>query len=229
MKISILGDSISTFEGCHSNDCNVYYTGLTNKYANLTSYHDTWWGIVIDGLQAELLRNHSYSGSCISALSEGFDFYPDAISPQRYAKLHYNDEHPDVILVYMGINDWLNETCIKHQYAPNQPWHTCFQEACMYLFEKLKETYPNSKIGVISPVLGTIDGYLIPAVNGDCVSLKMFQNILEDCAYSKQIKYIDITTSCPYYASMDGFHPDVEGMKQLGEAILKEVRLWLVN
>lgn len=223
MKISILGDSISTFEGCHTPDCNVYYTTMTNKYAQLDTWKDTWWGIVIDGLQAELLRNHSYSGSCISALSEGFEFYPDAISPQRYSKLHFNNEHPDLILVYMGINDWLNETCIEHRYAPKQPWHTCFKEACEYLFEQLNKTYPNSKIAVISPVLGTIDGYLIPSVNGDGVSIRMFQNILEDACAEKDIVYLDITKTCPYYASMDGYHPDKEGMRQIGEAVLAKI------
>lgn len=223
MKISILGDSISTYEGCHSSDCNIYYEGYTNEYAQLKSWKDTWWGIVIEELHGTLLKNHSYSGGCITATSEQFDYYPSAISPLRYQQLKNKDHIPDIIFVYLGINDWFNEVTIEQQYT-TAPWYTCFKEASEYLCTCLKKEYPDTKICVISPILGTIDGYLLPSVNGDGVSLKRFQTYLEEACEKANIHYLNIHKHCPYYQSMDGAHPDKKGMRQLAEAILKEFK-----
>ena len=66
-KVSILGDSISTYEGVSNNTAYnatigenlVYYTeGLHG-----VSLHDTWWQQVIDTLDMELCVNNSWSGS----------------------------------------------------------------------------------------------------------------------------------------------------------------------
>ena len=67
-RISILGDSISTFTRV-SNNANsnstigineVYYSGQGG-----IARADTWWQQVIDVLDMELLVNNSWSGSCV--------------------------------------------------------------------------------------------------------------------------------------------------------------------
>ena len=64
--ISVLGDSISTFEGCNPPGYKVYYD-IDRQQANAIYIPGkTWWGRVIDALGGRLCVNNSYSGSLVS-------------------------------------------------------------------------------------------------------------------------------------------------------------------
>ena len=99
-KVSILGDSISTFEGVSNNTAYnstiggnwIYYTdGLHG-----VSLHDTWWQQIIDTLDMELCVNNSWSGSKISMDTAGNAAYKD-----RCVQLHNNQgETPEYLWVY---------------------------------------------------------------------------------------------------------------------------------
>ena len=67
-KISIMGDSISTYEGYNPPHYHVYYTLQMAKANGLQSVKDTWWQQVIDGLGGELCVNNSYSGSVVAGM-----------------------------------------------------------------------------------------------------------------------------------------------------------------
>ena len=107
--VSILSHSISTYAGVSNNTAynstignnDVYYTeGRYDVYRE-----DTWWQQVIDALGMELLVNNSWSGSCIYQPRKGEASvgYGD-----RAVNLHndHTGEEPDVILVYLGCNDF---------------------------------------------------------------------------------------------------------------------------
>lgn len=117
-KFSIFGDSISTLEGYIPAGWRNYYEGAEADETGVHAYEDTWWGQVIAHFGGELLANASYSGSMV----EGADF-PAGNSPERIAALGgtvpacgssdaavaYNpmsESHPDVILAFIGINDY---------------------------------------------------------------------------------------------------------------------------
>ena len=108
--ISILGDSISTFSGVSNNTSynstigknHVYYHG-----SNLgISLADTWWQQLIDELGMELCVNNSWSGSCIYT----YRSETDGAYVSRAQQLHndHTGEEPDVIVVYLGTNDFCN-------------------------------------------------------------------------------------------------------------------------
>ena len=47
-SFSILGDSISTFDGCNPDGFAVYYQGERCEQTGVTSSADTWWSQVIE-------------------------------------------------------------------------------------------------------------------------------------------------------------------------------------
>ena len=65
-NFSILGDSISTFEGV-SIPKNASYYDLGRKLSSgVTTVINTWWGCVLERLDAKLLVNNSISGSTVT-------------------------------------------------------------------------------------------------------------------------------------------------------------------
>ena len=70
LRISILGDSYSTFYGCVVPDTNaIWYFPEGNKNAqkgnDVRKVEQTWWHQVIKRLGAKLERNNAYSGATI--------------------------------------------------------------------------------------------------------------------------------------------------------------------
>ena len=115
-KLSIMGDSISTFTGISNNvkynntiGANaVWYPGNNSNFMDQTY---TYWGRLINDLGMELCVNNSWSGSRVYGKSDAE--YKDNIL-LRATQLDNsngtnNDESddiaPDVIVIYMGIND----------------------------------------------------------------------------------------------------------------------------
>ncbi|MCR4643313.1 MAG: SGNH/GDSL hydrolase family protein [Lachnospiraceae bacterium] len=65
MKISILGDSLSTYTGYNPEDYAVYYQEPMLWKNGMESVNDTWWMQVITALGRELCMKASYPGADI--------------------------------------------------------------------------------------------------------------------------------------------------------------------
>ncbi len=65
-KISIIGDSISTYPGYNPYNYPVYYKDDRAYDNEIRSVEDTWWKQVIDSVGGELCVNNSYSGSLVA-------------------------------------------------------------------------------------------------------------------------------------------------------------------
>ncbi|MBQ3215333.1 MAG: hypothetical protein IJB11_04355, partial [Oscillospiraceae bacterium] len=123
LKMSIIGDSISTYEGVtNSKTYNPLYMSTTE--ATFGTYYgdsarsdydqfsqvkraDTWWQQTIDTLGMELLVNNAWSGSYIvkdNARGNTTE-YPAAGYKNRAVNLHNGSKKPDIIAVYLGTND----------------------------------------------------------------------------------------------------------------------------
>ena len=103
-KLSILGDSISTFTGV-SNDASANATIGNNEvfdYSQITM-DDTWWKQAADAADMSILVNNSWAGSNV-ATNYGNETKGGCTA--RAENLHdVNGVTPDIIAVYMGIND----------------------------------------------------------------------------------------------------------------------------
>ncbi len=102
LKVSLLGDSITTFYD-PSSDVNSYYGGENQfyypKYGGIKKVEDTWWYSFILNNNMELGINNSWSGSCAygSISSAGV----------QDARINTIDDKgsPDIVIIYLGTND----------------------------------------------------------------------------------------------------------------------------
>lgn len=103
-KVSILGDSYSTFEGYLTPSTNAYwYTEGTNAWhdTDVTSVEQTWWWQFINNNDGYVLEvNNSYSGSAMC--NTGYDGMDESTS---FISRMTNLGDPDIIFVFGGTND----------------------------------------------------------------------------------------------------------------------------
>ena len=115
-KVSVVGDSISTFVGISSNtDYNLTLStnAAKGEYyptwdATTSDFTKTYWGKVINDLEMSLCVNNSMSGAFVTG-SEKRPAFPK-IATQLHrdngtASDRTDDTNPDVVLVFFGIND----------------------------------------------------------------------------------------------------------------------------
>lgn len=148
VKVSILGDSYSTFEGYVVEGNELWYGSSPqwNRGNDVVRVWDTWWHQLIDdnGLQLEV--NDSWSGSTVCTTSYNGVHRPDNafISKMRIDRLG----NPDVILVFGGTNDmWAGSPLGDYQYADwTEDDLRNFRPALCYLFDQLHKHYPNALI-----------------------------------------------------------------------------------
>ena len=148
VKVSILGDSYSTFEGYVVEGNELWYGSSPqwDRGNDVVRVWDTWWHQLIDdnGLQLEV--NDSWSGSTVCTTSYNGVHRPDNafISKMRIDRLG----NPDVILVFGGTNDmWAGSPLGDYQYADwTEDDLRNFRPALCYLFDQLHKHYPNALI-----------------------------------------------------------------------------------
>ena len=108
--VSVIGDSISTYEDFNPSGYAVFYDSQMQKKNNMNSVQDTWWTKVNQSLHAYICVNNSFSGSTVTG--SGF---PAASSESRTGALHKTNCMPDIILVYIGFNDFAQGVPIKEK------------------------------------------------------------------------------------------------------------------
>ena len=125
---SILGDSISTYEG-YSPLAYDFYDRYTRAEAGIRSVEDTWWMQVIRAADGLLGYNNSISGSTVAG-----DLVLSATSDTRLKSLAANGT-PHVIFLYVGGNDW------AYSVLPEE-----FEDAYRRMLNRLLALYPDARI-----------------------------------------------------------------------------------
>lgn len=147
-KVSILGDSYSTFDGYMSPSTNLsWYNNPDNKSAaenDVKEVEQTWWQQLLKDTDMQLERNNSYSGSTVCTTGYRKEDYSDRAFIFRLGNLG----NPDVIIVLSGTNDsWAKSPVGDFKY---EGWTkedlTKFRPAFAYMIHQLKALYPNAKI-----------------------------------------------------------------------------------
>ena len=215
--VSILGDSISTFEGCNPDGHEVFYQYNTIGLNGLSGEHDTWWWKVSRFLGKPICMNNSYSGSRVSG--EGF---PAGSSKERYEALHSGDHIPDIILVYLGFNDFgygvkPRKTQSKDLFKAKELF---FEDAYEIMLRGIKKTYPDSDV-VCATLMKTCikndDDFVFP----DAFAGEPFDD------YNEAIRRISKKTNCYLadleslgirYETLDGTHPTKKGHQCIADA-----------
>ena len=111
--VSILGDSISTYEGYIPEGNSTWYPN-----DDVDDVSKTWWHLLLTKLGAKLCVNESWGGRkvCGSDTRDAVNVYNKLhrVKGQTYINLDGSTEvatediQPDIILLAIGINDFLN-------------------------------------------------------------------------------------------------------------------------
>ena len=140
-KLSIIGDSISTYVGWIPSGNANYYTGSNT---GVTSVDQTWWKRLIDSTEMELELNQSWSGSRVTT-TRPTDPIASAGCMTRAQTL---GDDPDVVITYIGINDFNNEVPLGTWDGTGAiPTATdTFKEAYAVMLNKVRARYPNAEL-----------------------------------------------------------------------------------
>lgn len=141
-RVSILGDSYSTFKGYVQPDTNlVWYPADKN---DVVKVEQTWWHQFLNNYGYALEVNNSYSGSTICHTGYNKEDYSDRSFITRMDKLG----NPELILIFGATNDsWANAPIGEYQF---DSWTKAdlysFRPALAYLLNGLQCLYPNARI-----------------------------------------------------------------------------------
>ncbi|MBO5933431.1 MAG: hypothetical protein J6Q19_06900 [Bacteroidaceae bacterium] len=144
LKVSVMGDSYSTFRGTMPKHYDSFYPMPMCK---VSEQSQMWWQQFIDRNGYQLEKNDSYSGSTISNSGYNKDDYSDRAFVSRINEIG----NPDILFIFGGTNDdWVPAPMGEYKY---KKWTKedlySFRPAMAYLLHHLKEQYPNMKIYVL--------------------------------------------------------------------------------
>lgn len=230
MKLSILGDSISTFKGWIPEGNLVFYpeNGAVKDVAQ------TWWKIVLDELGLTLCANGSSSGSASFGYSQEADpMY--GCSDHRISQLAgAGGEAPDIIIVYMGTNDVLMSAAIGDNdglQAVGEGLVGSLSDGYTMILDKIKRQYPQAQVYccTLLPMgdWGTTEAQpFVPFVNGQNVTSEAYSERIRLIAGNRGLPVIDlekcgITIDNMAEMTADGVHPTAEGMRLIADAVKK--------
>ena len=216
-KISILGDSVSTFYS-ESSTVNSIYHG-TNQYyyplysSTVKTVDKTWWYMLANNLEASISVNESLSGSSCYGYTDSA-----AMSEKRIKNLGLNGT-PDIIIVFIGTNDNVNG------FSEEQ-----FTLAYSTMLSRIKENYPLSYVFCFS--LGYSNYHLNQPDNHHNYSEEdrlMYNRIISEQCDRYGVKMIDIasiqTTKTWSQYLGDNLHLNYTGMKAVASyatTVIKE-------
>ena len=216
--VSILGDSVSTFEGFNPEGYEVFYEGTSIRNNGLRDYRDTWWAQVIDGIDGVLCANASYSGSRVTG-----NVFPAATSEERITALKCNEVTPDLILIYIGYNDWGNGIRVKRSGMFERKGMLVFADAYRYMIKRIKEKYPRAVIVCGSLMQTKVKGknnWSFPKKYAG-VDFDDYNSAIKAICKKEKCKLADLNSLNIRYETLDGSHPTIEGHRTLAEAWLK--------
>lgn len=211
--VSILGDSVSTFQGYTPKGYSVYYDRYMQEYNGLKNVSDTWWDRVIQSMHGRLCVNNSYSGSKVTG-----DTFPAAACEERLQNLGTPEYSPDYILIYAGFNDFASGTELISSLDTYG-----FEDAYDQVLRTLRKNYPQAKI-----LCGTL---MRTQIRGDRlwqfpeywagIGLEDYNNVIRWVTQENQCVLADLARGSERYETLDGAHPTVEGHHTIAESWIR--------
>ena len=145
LRISILGDSYSTFQNYIPEGNEVwYFDPIDKKRTDVSNVRQTWWWQVIKEGGYLLEKNESWSGATICYTGYNDDDY----SPRSFITRLPRLGCPDIILIFGNTNDsWCGAQVGEYKY---ENWKRAdlytFRPALAKLLNDALSRYPNASI-----------------------------------------------------------------------------------
>ncbi len=217
--VSILGDSISTFEGCNTKGYSIYYDEYHKEINGIKGVEDMWWHKVITHLGAQLCTNNSYSGSLVTG-----DKFPAANTYQRINSLCTAFNKPDIILVNIGFNDFGYGRKIYPDYNNDHDFLS-FIFAYGIMLDRIREVYPDSQIICGTLVRGYVKDHKDRIFPDAPVSYHIddYNNVIRDSCKKRNIRLADIAQSGEFLETLELCHPTAAGQDTLAKLWIKYI------
>lgn len=198
LRVSVLGDSYSTFDGLIPEGNEPWY--FTNTEGNdVNSPDQTWWRIMADANGLDLVANDSYSGATVSYTGYRGEDYKARSFNTRAVRLG----DPEVIFIFGGTNDdWAKSPIGEFKYSGwTEEDMYSFRPAFAHLLDNLAKLYP--------------DALVINISNSD-LGRNVTQSMAEICEHYG-VKNIQL-----HNIDKQRNHPSQSGMKQIAYQVWKE-------
>ena len=222
---SVIGDSISTLDGFNPDGYKVFYYGERKEISDIHTPDDTWWGKVISHLGGKLLVNASWSGSWVAKLPDRDELYPSGCSDERTSALHKDGITPDVILVFLGTNDFMFGVPPTYSGDLQHLRDQSFDYAYGKMLGKLRANYPDAEIFCCTLCTAYMEKDKSFIFNEERFGSTMedFNAIIRRQTNKNGLHLIDLYAHGTAYDSMEGCHPTAKGMETIAELIIKEI------
>lgn len=197
-KVSILGDSYSTFKDCNPEGYAPFYPNDRN---DVTDPSQTWWSLYIKASNYQLEENNSWGGTTICNTGYGGWDTSKSSFLSRIDMLG----NPDIIFVFGGTNDaWAHSPIGEYKYSD---WTAddCknFRPALACLLNRLQGKYPEAAIYAI------LNSELQEEVN------ESFREICKHCG----VQLIEL-----YDIEKQNGHPSIKGMQSICEQLQQAIK-----
>ena len=206
-KLSILGDSISTYKGV-SDDASANSTLLYNPYyyRDPLPLEKTYWKLVMTSLGLTLCVNNSWSGGNLSGKDN-----PDS-GVNRANNLSRDDgTEPDIVIVFMGIND-LGRRVDIDVFASD------YERTLMII----KERYPKAMVCCVNlPDRDVLMKKRTEAFNDRIASAL---KVAGEMFFVADLFHSRLNNDCYYMNTLDGLHPDEDGMRMIAEVVEASIK-----
>lgn len=251
-KIAIVGDSISTYQGWLPSDVTGFTgTAYATYYPNgdVNSVDKTWWyQVALNlGILTSDIANTSWSGGVVCGDSTSTTNGKPACSTKRISDITIRGFNPDIIIVYIGCNDWYQ--CGLSGYStilgtwaitdavPAEGTIHAFRSAYALMLSKLQNAYPNARIFCCT----ILDDWKRDAVADDPsdnawpsndaagYTTKQWNDNIKEIADAFACDVIDIHNcgityyNIPSFAVDTGLHPNAAGHAMIARKVTSEL------
>ena len=206
-RISILGDSISTYRGA-SNNADACSSTYVNPYHYKEPFpiEKTYWMQIINRFGMTLCVNNSWSGGNLSGKND------ETSGLNRANRLADNNgEQPDFIILFMGTNDLgraVNPDVFSNDYAST--------------LEIIGKNYPDATVCCVN--IPDRDTYLKPRA-------EIFNQIIDSAVkaagesfFVADLYHSRLNNDFYYLNTTDGLHPDEDGMTIIAEIVEEAIK-----
>lgn len=196
-KVSIIGDSYSTFVGYNPEGYAPFYPNDKNDAVEV---EQMWWSLYIKAMGYELEENNSWGGTTICNTGYG---RRDVSSSSFLSRIDMLGD-PDIIFVFGGTNDaWAGSPAGEYK------WSDWTAEDCKYfrpayacLLDGLQKKYPKAKIYSI------LNSELREEIN---------ESSREVCKHYG-VQLIEL-----YDIEKQNGHPSIKGMQSICDQLIKAI------
>ncbi len=227
-NISFIGDSITTYEGVSNvGTVNTTISGYDVHYKTThMTQADTWWQQTADQTAMNVLVNNSYSGSSVTDVRGAGKAWETRAVNLHDNTLDNNEGgvaiNPDIIAVYIGINDTWSGTVststvmddafwARIESAGYTPASLDFAEAYALMIYKMTVAYPDAEIFLFTlPISPTSKLNDVIRATAEHYGLGLVELTDTSLAGDSERAY-----------TQDGTHPNAAGMDIITERFIE--------